>query len=246
MVRRLLGAACVIAGAAGVTACLLAASAGMRDVMRTDGGFCASGGPYVIANQCSGADERLLLVGILGGLVATAVLAGGGSLFGRTGSSGLLAWVATFGLLGWNFISLSIHPPAGQPGTGGWLISGVVFWLLAVCGLVPLLSGVFSDLRTAGRPDPVAASMQPLVRAQFRPASWGAQPGSAAEGMNAVSGPGSPAWGSAFTPVLAGAPSPVQIARDPSAAWLGLWVGLIIVGCLVGAVASTALIPALR
>jgi hypothetical protein len=33
-----------IAGAAGLTACVLAAFTGMRDIMRTDGGSCASGG----------------------------------------------------------------------------------------------------------------------------------------------------------------------------------------------------------
>jgi hypothetical protein len=161
MARRLLGAACVIAGAAGVVACLLAASAGMRDVMRSGGGFCASGGPYVIANQCSSADIRLLLVGIVGGLVAAAIAAGGSTVFDRVGSASLLAWVALFGLLGWSFIDEVLHPATGQ-GTTGWLISGVVFWLLAIGGLVPLMIGLVGDLRTVGRPDPVAVSMQRL------------------------------------------------------------------------------------
>lgn len=49
--RRLAGALVAFAGAAGFTACLLSLFTGMRDVMRTDGGFCASGGPYVIAHQ---------------------------------------------------------------------------------------------------------------------------------------------------------------------------------------------------
>jgi hypothetical protein len=247
MSRRLLGAACVIAGAAGVAACLLAASAGMRDVMVTDGGSCASGGPYVVAHQCSGADMRLLLVGILGGLVATAILASGSAVLGRGSSAGLLAWVALFGLLGWNFISMVVHPAAGQQGASGWLISGVVFWVLAAGGLVPLLSGLLSDLRTAGRPDPVAASFQPLVRAQFMPSGWGGQPGgSAADGITTTSGPGSLGWMSASAPVPGLGPGQTAVARNPSAAWLGLWLALIALGGVLGAVTSSALISALR
>ena len=42
--------------------------------MQADGGFCASGGPYVVARQCSGGDMRLLMAGILGGLLCTAIL----------------------------------------------------------------------------------------------------------------------------------------------------------------------------
>jgi hypothetical protein len=246
MARRLLGAACVIAGSAGLTACLRAASAGMRDVMVSDGGSCASGGPYVVAQPCSSADMRLLLVGILGGLVAAAILAGGGAAFGRASSGGLLAWVVLFGLFGWNFISQAVHP-ARQQGSGGWLISGVVFWLLAVGGLVPLLSGVLSDLRTAGRPDPVAASMQPLVRAEFRPAGWGDQYGSAAGGITAADGLGQQGWGQTSMPVPAGGPGQAPaVPRNPSAAWLGLWVLLVAVGGVLGAVAGSALISALR
>lgn len=250
MSRRLLGAACVIAGAAGVVACLLAASAGMRDVMVNDGGSCASGGPYVVAHQCSEADMRLLLVGILGGLVATAIMASGSAAVGRGSSASLLAWVALFGLFGWNFIRMVVHPAAGQQGASGWLISGVVFWLLAAGGLVPLLGGLLSDLRTAGRPDPVAASMQPLVRAQFMPSGWGGGFGSAADGATAVGGPGSLGWVSPSvspsTPVPGLGSGQSTVARNPSAAWLGLWMVLIVLGGALGAIANSALISALR
>jgi hypothetical protein len=251
MSRRLIGAACVIAGAAGVIACVLAASTGMRDVMRTDGGFCASGGPYVIAHQCSGADVRLVLVGILGGLVGTAIMVTGSAFFGRGSSAGLVAWVALFGLLGWNFIDEVVHPATGQ-GSVGWLVSGAVFWLLAAGGLVLLVTGLVSDLRTAGRPDPVAASFQPLVRAQFMPTGWGGQPGSAAEGI-ANPGPGSVGWGSAAMPMAVGGPGlpagpalAASVARSPSSARLGSWVVLIVLGGAIGLLVSSALISALR
>jgi hypothetical protein len=246
MSRRLIGAACVIAGAAGVIACVLAASAGMRDVMRTDGGFCASGGPYVVANQCSSADFRLLLVGILGGLVATAIMVAGSAVFGRGSSASLIAWVALFGLLGWNFIDEVVHPAGGQ-GSVGWLISGVVFWLLAVGGLVPMVAGVVGDLRTAGRPDPIAASFQPLVRAQFMPTGWGGEAGSAAEGIADAGGAGSIGRRSDSMPIPAGGPGrTTPAARNPSAAWLGWWIALVVAGGLTGALTSSALISALR
>jgi len=48
--RRLAGALVTLLGAAGFTACLLSMFSGIRDVMRADRGFCASGGPYVIAH----------------------------------------------------------------------------------------------------------------------------------------------------------------------------------------------------
>src|SRR5580658_4518956 len=175
--RRLLGAAVIVAGGAAFTACLLSANTGMRDVMDVDGGFCASGGPYVVAHQCSGADARLLLVGILGGLLAAAVYAGGTTLFGRSGSSaGLAGWVAVFGAFGWNFISLGIHPAAGQGPVVGFLISGVVFWALALGGLLLLFTGLASDLRRGSGPDPRVKAMPPLVRAVIPPGPGVAYP----------------------------------------------------------------------
>jgi len=75
--KRLMAALVAFAGATAFTACLLALVAGMRDVMQTDGDFCASGGPYVIAHQCSSADIRLIMVGIFGALIAAGFYAGG-------------------------------------------------------------------------------------------------------------------------------------------------------------------------
>jgi hypothetical protein len=66
---RFAGVVLTMAGAAGVTVCLASASGGFRDVMQTDGGFCASGGPYVIVSQCSAGDARMITAGVMGGLV---------------------------------------------------------------------------------------------------------------------------------------------------------------------------------
>ena len=166
-VRHPVASLLVAVGAAGVTACLDSAFTGMRDVMVTDGGACAGGGPYVIAHQCTGADVRLLMVGILGTLISAGFyLAGTGMLGGRTGTAGLLIWTALFGTLGWNFIDLGLHPPTGMSG-GGWLFIGVVFWLMAAGGLIPAIGSAASWLRRGGRPEPPVAAALPTVRAQY-------------------------------------------------------------------------------
>jgi len=98
--KRFVAALVAFAGATAFTACLLALVGGMRDVMVTDGGFCASGGPYVIAHQCSNADIRLIMIGIFGALIAAGFYAGSAGLGSRAASAGLLLWAALFGSAG--------------------------------------------------------------------------------------------------------------------------------------------------
>lgn len=220
--RDIAGAVLTVAGAAGVTACLASVSSGMRDVMVTDGGSCASGGPYVIAHQCSGADLRMLLVGIFGGLLAAGVYAGGTAVLGGRGSTaGQAAWAALFGALGWNFISLGLHPGGQQhSAVTAWLITGAAFEVMALGGLIALLVTVAGDLREAGRVSPVTANMQPLVRAAIpagqQPAGpFGWQPG-------AVPGPGT-------------------VAEPPARGAVLLRLGVWLLASLVGAGAGIAL-----
>jgi hypothetical protein len=170
--RHVVASLLVAAGAAGVTACLRSAATGMRDVMVTDGGTCAGGGPYVVARQCTSADTRLLMVGILGTLVSAGFgAAGTGMLGGRAGTAGLLVWAALFGTLGWNFVDLGLNPPAGMSG-GAWKFTGVLFWLMAAGGLVPVLASAVGRLRRGGRPEPAFAA--PLVvRAARYPGTGG-------------------------------------------------------------------------
>jgi hypothetical protein len=239
--RRIVAALVTVAGAAGFTACLLALYTGARDIMQTDGGFCASGGPYVIAHQCSGADERLMMVGILGGLFAVAIYAGGSSaLRGRASSAGLLAWTALFGLLGWNFIAEARHHTA-QGAAAGPLITGSLFLLMALGGFIPFLAALISDFRNGDRPGPAITAMQPLVQAaatpgapggtQWQPAGTGAWPTATMPAPGVV-----PVYG----PVTKRSTSGNQRLRT------GAWLLASVAGMAVGFALSSSLITLLR
>ena len=168
--KRVLGPVLVAGGAAGFVACLICLYEGMRHVMRTSGGFCASGGPYVVAHQCSSGDVRLIMIGIFGMLLSGAVLAGatgwmGGSVLGV----GLLMWAGLFGALGWNFMYFGLNPPRATSGSGGWIACGVVFWLMALGGLVPVIAMLFGWISRGGQPETPSISTEPLVRATVPP-----------------------------------------------------------------------------
>jgi hypothetical protein len=138
----------MLAGTGGFVAALVSLYIGMRHVMRTSGGYCASGGPYVIAHQCSSSDVKLILFGIFGMLLAAAVvMVGLGLLRGPLLAASLLMWTGLFGALGWNFLSLGFNPPRGQSGSGGWIACGVVFELMAAGGLIPALMVMVSGVR---------------------------------------------------------------------------------------------------
>lgn len=219
---RLAGLLLVITGAAGVTVFLASASRGMRDVMLTDGGTCASGGPYAVAQQCSAADVRLLMSGILGGLVAAAIYAAGSSAMGSPASAaGLISWTALFGLLGWNFIDIGRHPTT--PGSGsGWLFTGGLFWLMAAGGLIVLLARMVADVKDAIRPGPALPSVQPLVRAAVAP-------GMAQAGF----------WGYAPS-----APEPQRPAAALRRA--GIWLAASLAGAGLGIALSSTVVTMLR
>jgi hypothetical protein len=133
----------------------------MRDVLKTSGGFCASGGAYVIAHQCASSDARDMLIGIVGMLFFGGFFAGltswaDGPLMTPSG----LMWAALFGSLGWQFI----RPPKGAPND---LVVGVVFLLMAAGGLYPAISSGWEWIRRGGEPEPDDAAFGgvPLVRA---------------------------------------------------------------------------------
>lgn len=166
-----LALAVVFVGAAGFTACLTAVYSAMRDLMINSGGVCASGGPYQInpGQVCSTGQTALLMGGIVGGLIFSAILVGGSSWYGgvKLSGVGLLLWAALFGALGYNFIELGFNPPESlASGATGWIIAGVVFWLMALGGLIPGLMAIGSYFKDSANPEEAKPIFDaPIVRA---------------------------------------------------------------------------------
>jgi hypothetical protein len=234
--RRLVAALVAFAGATAFTACLLSMVSGMRDVMVTDGGFCASGGPYVIAHQCSSSDIRLITIGIFGALIAAGFYAGGTAGLGsKAASAGLVIWAALFGTLGWSFLSTGLHNSAA-----GLLFTGVLFLVMAAGGLLPVLFSLAGDLRKTGRPDPAIPGMQPLVRAAV-PAAPGLQPGLVTGFQPAGAG----AWQPGPVPAV-GMATRSPAARSTELLRTGIWLVVSLAGMGFGIALSSSLITMLR
>lgn len=180
--------AAVFISAAGFAACLTAVYMAMRDLMINSGGACASGGPYAINPEqvCTTGQTALLMGGIFIGLVFAGALVGASGWYGGSNLVGvaLLEWAALFGALGWNFIDLGINPPDNlASGATGWIVCGVVFWLMALGGLIPGLMSIagFFKLDAQGQPDkPLFDS--PIVRANVN--FERSMPGDPAQGMS--------------------------------------------------------------
>jgi hypothetical protein len=134
---------------------------GMRHVEKTAGGFCASGGPYVIANQCGATETKQIFIGI------GAMLVFGGAFAGLTAwaegpgltPSGLM-WAALFISLGIQFILV------GQ-GTG--LFVGIMFIAMGAVGLYPPISDGWAWLKRGGEPEvaPLAFGGKQIVHANI-------------------------------------------------------------------------------
>ena len=243
--KKLVAALVAFAGATAFTACLLALVDGMRDVAQTDGGFCASGGPYVIAHQCSSSDVRLIMIGIFGALIAAGFYAGGSAGLGsKAASAGLILWAALFGTLGWNFVSL------GHAGAPGMLFTGVLFLAMAVGGLIPLLFRLADDLRSpSSQPSPVIPGMQPLVRAAVPTA-----PDLGATFHPSAAGTFQPGATGTFQPGMLPMPGPVPgrsavsqaAARSTELLRTGVWLVVSVAGTAFGIALSASLISMLR
>jgi hypothetical protein len=91
-----------------------------------------------------------------------------------------LGWPALFISFGFNFFQYGIDPPGDFAGPEwGWIVPGVVFWVM---GGVPLLLGIVGwQAATSGRassPDSTMAKLRssitlPLNRIEFAPNSFG-------------------------------------------------------------------------
>jgi hypothetical protein len=116
----------------------------MRAVMVV-GGSCADGGPYVSAQPCpSGAGfiglaiPLMLLAAFLGSFAAASLPA-----------PNLLVpmWAGLFGSLGWNFLEYGITTPGGP--VVGWIICGVVFWVMALPAVYLVVLGLLNAIAPA-------------------------------------------------------------------------------------------------
>ncbi len=139
-------------GVAGLAAGITLLFFGQRAVMDI-GGFCAEGGPYVIETTCPEGTSAAMLLGTFGGLAGFFVaMWAGASLGPRAVGLLFLAWPALFGALGFNFLQYGFDPPGDDAGWAwGWLVCGVVFWVMA---FGPLLLAAWTGSVGGARPTP--------------------------------------------------------------------------------------------
>jgi hypothetical protein len=172
------------------TACLAVMFLSMRAVMEI-GGFCASGGPYVIESECPKGVSWMMTLSVFAGLIALGVhVVASFSLPGPRFA--LLAWPALFLSLGWNFWEYGLDPGAESGGgtAVGWIVCGVVFVLMGGLPLIFLLASpagrrnlFWADgTSTTDRPTVrrTAASVSPLAVHQIRAESTKRRPPDAA------------------------------------------------------------------
>jgi hypothetical protein len=100
------------------------------------GGYCASGGPYVIETECPDAVVAVVPLSIWGGLLAVAI----GAIFARGFGTPVVswAWPTLFIGLGTAFLIAST-----QPGGITFLIIGIMF---VIMGAVPLVLEVRASI----------------------------------------------------------------------------------------------------
>jgi hypothetical protein len=148
--RRWLAIAGAAVGIVGFAAFLTTLYTGMRAVEGA-GGFCASGGAYVIAHQCTSGETRQVFIGVIGMLIF------GGVFIGLTAfadgpvlvPSGLL-WAGLFCSLGAGFVFL----PKGVQSSGSNYGVGILFIVMGAAGLWPAITGGVGWLRRGGEPEP--------------------------------------------------------------------------------------------
>ena len=110
----------------------------MRAVMAV-GGYCAEGGPYVIATPCPDNIAMLTPISIFTMIVGIFIYMGNRAKNGPDWT--MFWWSALFLSLGWNFVEFSIYPPDGSGIAWGWIICAVLFGLMGFALLLLIGSG---------------------------------------------------------------------------------------------------------
>jgi hypothetical protein len=148
--RTPLGPIGVFLSVAALTACLTLLFLGMRSVMRI-GGFCAEGGPFVIAHHCPKGIPGIMIGSIWGGLIFAGVYIWQAAKHDVAPSLIGLAWPALFLSLGWNFFEFGFRPPGGSGIAWGWIVPGILF---ALMGGIPLIFVILYAFRREAAPAP--------------------------------------------------------------------------------------------
>ena len=105
----------------------------MRSVMAV-GGSCADGGPYVSSQPCP--DASWLLPVAVPVMLLTAIFGSMAAISINAPNLLILMWALLFGSLGWNFLEFAL---AGGGIVWGWLVCGVMFWLMAAPAFFAML-----------------------------------------------------------------------------------------------------------
>jgi hypothetical protein len=124
----------------------------MRAVMNV-GGSCADGGPYVSAQPCP--DGSYLIAIAIPVMIITAMAGSAAALSINAPNLLMPMWGALFGSLGWNFLEF------GFKGGGvevGWLVCGVVFWLMAAPAVLGMLVALKNSVIPPSTPAPGSGS----------------------------------------------------------------------------------------
>jgi hypothetical protein len=131
-----------------VAVCVTWAFLSMRAVMDV-GGACADGGPYVSAQPCP--DGAVLISIAIPVMVLTAMFGSAVAISVDAPNLLIPMWGGVFGALGWNFMEYGLM----GPGTvWGWLVCGVMFWLMAAPAVFAVLAAVYRAVVPPAKPSP--------------------------------------------------------------------------------------------
>ncbi len=116
------------------------------------GGFCASGGPYVIEHECPQGVAGLMSVAPLVMILSFFMYIA----FSGSAAGFILPWAAIFVSLGYNFWTYALNPPVGEGIVWGWMTPAIMFFLmggLPLLGLKPIkyVSSLFQGGSYDGR-----------------------------------------------------------------------------------------------
>ncbi len=124
----------------------------MRAVMNV-GGSCADGGPYVSAQPCP--DGSYLIAIAIPVMIITAMAGSAAALSVNAPNLLVPMWGVLFGSLGWNFLEFAFK---GAGVEAGWLVCGVVFWIMAAPAVFGMLVALKNAVIAPSPPPPGSGS----------------------------------------------------------------------------------------